>query len=283
MLRVVLANVNRSSLSHDLVSKLVVEQQVDLLIITEPNIYEVVRTGWIVDTDGDVAIKDVSGRIAWNLTTTAKGIVAVETEAVLTVGAYVSPNCDLGEFTKFIDTLHGIVANAHKRIMLLGNFNSKFVVTGCMYTNRRGEILSDLMGSIGCHCINDGTPTYKVRGHTAVLDLTILDNRWMNDQWDWQLLPYNVASDHLATILSLKDCDFSTGYRSIPLRPLAVQIENIVNRTAARLSSINNVTPEALTNVIKQEIGREEHRDRNRGPVYWWTSEIAIKRQLLQS
>ncbi|XP_075236525.1 uncharacterized protein LOC142333388 [Lycorma delicatula] len=160
-------------MSHDLVSELVIEQRADLLIITEPNKYLVARSGWMVDTNGDVAIMDVSGRIAWRLTSRSGGMLAVESDSTLAIGAYVSPNCDINEFTRRLDIIQGVVNNARKKVIILGDFNSKAIAAGSAYTNRRGEILTDMMRAISCLCVNDGTPTYEARGHSSVLDLTI--------------------------------------------------------------------------------------------------------------
>ncbi|XP_075213635.1 uncharacterized protein LOC142319848 [Lycorma delicatula] len=156
-----MVNANRSMMSHDLVSELVIEQRADLLIITEPNKYLVARSGWVVDTNGDVAIMDVSGRIAWRLTSRSGGMLAVESDSTLAM--CLSPNCDIHEFTRRLDIIQGVVNNARKKVIILGDFNSKAIAARSEYTNRRGEILTDMMGEISCHCVNDGTPTYEAR------------------------------------------------------------------------------------------------------------------------
>ncbi|XP_075217825.1 uncharacterized protein LOC142322632 [Lycorma delicatula] len=132
---------------------------------------------------------DVSGNIAWSLKYRTKGIVAIETTSALIVGVYVSPNVEHIVFISFMDRLQRIIVNTDKRLILLGEFNSKSIAAGSNYTNRRGEVLDDLMETARCHCINDNAPTYKARGHSSVLDLTILDNRWRSDQWEWKVLP----------------------------------------------------------------------------------------------
>ncbi|XP_075228110.1 uncharacterized protein LOC142328290 [Lycorma delicatula] len=157
------------------------------------------------------------------------------------------------------------------------------VMAGSSYTNRRGQILTDLLETTGCHCINDGTPTYVARGHQSVLDLTIVDNRWKSEQYDWMVLLDDIASDHCATILDLRDANFERmEYPPLPSF-LAKQIELIVNRTADRLKDRQQQTPEALSNIIKQEIDRVASNAARRRNVYWWTTEIGNMRQELQS
>ncbi|XP_075225257.1 uncharacterized protein LOC142326562 [Lycorma delicatula] len=270
-------------MSHDLVSELVIEQRADLLIIMEPNKYLVARSGWMVDTNGDVAIMDVSGRIAWRLTSRSGGMLAVESDSTLAIGSYVSPNCDIHEFTRRIDIIQGVVNNARKKVIILGDFNSKAIAAGSAYTNRRGEILTDMMGEISCHCVNDGTPTYEARGHSSVLDLTIIDDRWSREHWDWRVLPHDVASDHHATMITIKGSDYVTREKLPYSSFTKEQIQIIIDRTAERIINIENLTPVALTNVIRQEMGRVAHRRANRHSVYWWNMEIETLRGLLQS
>ncbi|XP_075232214.1 uncharacterized protein LOC142330655 [Lycorma delicatula] len=163
MYKTLFANVNRSLLAHDLVARVVAEKDIDLLAVAELNRYEAAKSSWITDTEGDVAIMLVSSNIHWRLRFRVKGIVALENESVMLVAVYVSPNIDLADFTRFIDTLQGVIINSLKKLVMLGDFNSKMVNAGSSYTNRRGQILADLMETIGCRCVNDGTPTYVAK------------------------------------------------------------------------------------------------------------------------
>ncbi|XP_075210164.1 uncharacterized protein LOC142317483 [Lycorma delicatula] len=272
-LRVLQTNVNRSRLSHDLVSRLIVEKNVDFLIVTEPNIYEAARTGWHTDTAGNVAIKDVSHKIAWKLIFRGKGVVAAETLSATIVGVYISPNVD------------NVITNSDKKIIMLGDFNSRLVAAGGRSTNRRGEMLMELMETVGCQCINDDTPTFEARGHTSVsiLDLTILDDRWRRQQWSWQVLQQDIACDYYATMVTLKDISFNSYDRETVPRFTAEQIEAITGKVAIRLAAIEQLTPETLANIIKQEMYREKHNGVRKRMVYWWTGEIAYLRQILQN
>ncbi|XP_075217986.1 uncharacterized protein LOC142322795 [Lycorma delicatula] len=109
---------------------MVAQKNVDLLVITEPNIYEAARTGWYADTEGDVVFKDVSHRVACRLNFRGKGIVALETSKTLIVGVYISPNVALSELISFLDMIQDVVSNTHKKIIMLGDFNSRLVAAG---------------------------------------------------------------------------------------------------------------------------------------------------------
>ncbi|XP_075220705.1 uncharacterized protein LOC142324024 [Lycorma delicatula] len=138
MYRTLFANVNRSILAHDLIARVVVEREVDFLAVAKPNRYEAAKSCWIADTQGDVAIMVINHNIHWRLRFRGRGVVALENETVMIVGVYVSPNIELAEFTRFLDILQGLTTNSPKRLLMLGDFNSKMVMAGSSYMNRRG-------------------------------------------------------------------------------------------------------------------------------------------------
>ncbi|XP_075225745.1 uncharacterized protein LOC142326898 [Lycorma delicatula] len=123
MLKVLLANTNRSSLPLDLINELAIEQNIDIIIITEPNIYEAARTGWMADTVGDVVIKNMSGRLALSFKTRTEGFVVAETDSTIIAGAYVSPNISIGDYEKYLDSIHRILSCESKKVIMMGDFN----------------------------------------------------------------------------------------------------------------------------------------------------------------
>ncbi|XP_075233843.1 uncharacterized protein LOC142331696 [Lycorma delicatula] len=196
---------------------------------------------------------------------------------------YISPNVDCRVFNSSLDVLQNVVNNTDKKIIMLGDFNSRLVATGGRRMNKRGELLTELMETVGCHCINDDTPTFEARGHTSILDLAILDNRWRNQQWNWEILQQDKASDHYATMLILEDISFKSNDQTPVLRFSVDQMDVITNRVAARLSTMENFAPEAFSNIIKQEMDKESRNGVKKHMVYWWTREIAYLRQTLQA
>ncbi|XP_075232296.1 uncharacterized protein LOC142330734 [Lycorma delicatula] len=172
-----------------------------MIIITEPNIYEAAKTGWMADTVGDVVIKNMSGRLVLSFKTRTEGFVVAETDCTIIAGAYVSPNISIGDYEKYLDSIHRIVSCESKKVIMMGDFNCKSRLAGSSYNNRKGELLADLMESLGYYCINDNTPTFEARGHCSVLDLVIIDGRWGSDQYEWRVLDQDIASDHFAVKL----------------------------------------------------------------------------------
>ncbi|XP_075210153.1 uncharacterized protein LOC142317472 [Lycorma delicatula] len=153
---------------------------------------------------------------------------------------------------------------------------------GCSGSNRRGELIEELMESLGGRCLNDGTPTYEARGHYSVLDLVIADNRWSMDQLELTVMDNDISSDHLPLHLIIKEGNDFVVERPFVTRPTARQVDKILDKVAQRLRNMIELTPDTLTSVIQQEMDKELRAIGGRRQVYWWSNEIARLRDNLQ-
>ncbi|XP_075210463.1 uncharacterized protein LOC142317798 [Lycorma delicatula] len=219
--------------------------------------------------------------MALSFTERAEGVLATELDSIIIVAAYVSPNISIIDYEKFLDSIYRILSRQNKKFVLLGDFNCKTVYAGCSHSNRRGELIEEFMESIDGHCINDGTPTYEARGHYSILDLVIIDNRWLRDQCELTVLDNDIASDHFSLQLVIRDGTHTAVERPIVIRPTARQVDKIVDKVSQRLSTIIELTPDTLTSIIQQEMDREIRATRSRRQVYWWSNEIACFRNTL--
>ncbi|XP_075210360.1 uncharacterized protein LOC142317698 [Lycorma delicatula] len=270
MIKLLLANVNRSVLSHDLLYRLAIECDVDLLAITEPNIHQSAKSGWMADTVGDAINRNVSNRVTLSFKERAEGVIVTELESTIIVTAYVSPNITIADYDRFLDSIYRILSKKSKKFVLLGDFNCKTTFAGCSRSNRRGELIEELMESLGGRCLNDGTPTYEARGHYSVLDLVIADNRWSMDQLELTVMDNDISSDHLPLHLIIKEGNDSVVERPFVTRPTARQVDKIVDKVTQRLRNMIELTPNTLTSVIQQEMDKELRATGGRRQVYWW-------------
>lgn len=158
------------------------------MVTIEPNRYTTPKSEWCADAIGNVAIQNVSGMWGWQLFYRGEGILAVELSGFLLTGAYISPNCNLPEFEAYMGRLHGIVARSDKKVILVGNINSKVIVAGSSYTNRCCDSLVEFMMTAGLFCLNNNTPMYEARGLRSVLELTILGNKWDRSRCSWRVV-----------------------------------------------------------------------------------------------
>ncbi|XP_075210366.1 uncharacterized protein LOC142317705 [Lycorma delicatula] len=277
-----MVNANRSALSHDLVNELAMKDDTDLLVITEPNIHESAKAGWIVDTVGDVILRNFSGRVALNFKSRDEGVLVVEMDTVVVAVAYVSPNISIQDYGRFLDSIHTILTREARKFILLGDFNCKLTLAGCTYNNRRGELMADLIESLGGYCINDGTSTFVARGHRSILDLVIIDGRFLRYQFELTVLDDDISSDHFPLRLIFKDSNYTAVDRLICSRPTTQQIERIVDKVTERIQNMTELTPELVTVIIQREMDKEMRKSNTRRHVYWWNNEIMRFREILQ-
>ncbi|XP_075213826.1 uncharacterized protein LOC142320032 [Lycorma delicatula] len=175
------------------------EIDVDLLVITEPNRIEAARHVWTTDTAGDVAVRSYSNRIGWQLHHRGEGILAIILPNFVLVAGYVSPNIGIAEYELYIDEIQRVILQSPKRAVVMGDFNCKATIAGSSYTNRRGQIFTEMMMATDMICLNDDSYTFEARGHRSVLDLKLVDNSWDPSLYQWRVLRSETGSDHFAT------------------------------------------------------------------------------------
>ncbi|XP_075223860.1 uncharacterized protein LOC142325714 [Lycorma delicatula] len=245
----------------------------------------------MANTVGDAIIRNVSNRAALSFKERAEGVIVTELESTIIVTAYVSPNITIADYDRFLDSNYRILSRQSKKFVLLGDFNCKTKsllvakfrwFAGCSRSNRRGELIEELMESLGGRCLNDGTPTYEARGHYSVLDLVTADNRWSMDQLELTVMDNDISSDHLPLHLMIKEGNDFVVERPFVTRPTARQVDKIVDKVAQMLRNMIELTPDTLTSVIQQEMDKELRATGGRRQVYWWSNEIARLRDNLQ-
>ncbi|XP_075210256.1 dynein heavy chain 2, axonemal kl-2 [Lycorma delicatula] len=200
-----------------------------LQILEEPT----ARQDWWADTAGDVAVKNVSNKYGWQLHYWGEGMIAVVLPGMVLIAGYVSPNVDLDIYEQYINELQGVVVRSPRRVVLLGDFNCKTTAAGSNYTNRRGEIFTDMMVMTGLFCLNDTYEAYE--DHRSVLDLTLVDNRWDPTMFQWCVMRAETASDHYATLLVMKDTLTCNVDIHRPLHLTDRQVDIIVDRISSKL------------------------------------------------
>ncbi|XP_075228209.1 uncharacterized protein LOC142328386 [Lycorma delicatula] len=173
--------------------------------------------------------------------------------------------------------------NAPKSTIVVGDFNCRTVAAGAGSSNNRGLALEELLGTTGLVCINDGSPTFYARGHSSILDLVLIDGRFPPDMVRMQDLQVETASDHLAVSVEIHDTETHARNQHLCFRLSERQIETIVRKVATKITDGRPVTPDTLQQIMITELARLPERATRHHPVYWWSSDIADQRRVLQS
>lgn len=75
---------------------------------------------------------------------------------------YFSPNAELGKFLSFLEELQKNVLNDKNKIIILGDFNAKSVIWGSAKTDKRGNMLMEMLANMDFAVIMAGKgPRFK--------------------------------------------------------------------------------------------------------------------------
>ncbi|XP_075213781.1 uncharacterized protein LOC142319987 [Lycorma delicatula] len=283
MLKVLLINNNRSLLSNDLVEEIANRGSYDFILAIEPNVCSVSRAEWMADTVGNVALRRATVNRGFGLHHRAEGTLAIELDEYVIFGIYICPNVSTGEYQNRMIQLQRLIMQSSKRVIILGDLNCKTMAAGAESTNARGEAPEDFLAATGTTCLNNGTPTFRARGHESILDLVIIDWRMALNLATVSVLEEETGSDHLAVSLEVMNTLAAPNLRN-PIRRLTErQVQIVVERSAQRIIEVRRLNPDILQNIIGEEISNVPGRDVKQYSVYWWNQGIADQRTVLSS
>ncbi|XP_020296050.1 uncharacterized protein LOC109860997 [Pseudomyrmex gracilis] len=150
MARFLQANLNRSRPAQDLALQYCVEEEVGVSVFSElhtvPN-----RPHWAGSTDSLCAVhwRPCSCPNLCRLIGAGKGFVAIKIGKWVVFSCYFSPNRDLAEFERYLDSL-GVAVRPHLpgAVIVAGDFNAKYPEWGSVRWDRRGRLLASWADSI---------------------------------------------------------------------------------------------------------------------------------------
>ena len=91
------------------------------------------------------------------------------------------------------------------KTVVVGDFNAKSKLWGCVYSDNRGRIIEDLLDENNFCCINDGQPTYThYDGTQSHLDLSLVCST-LAAKSNWAVYDDTMGSDHSPAITRLFD------------------------------------------------------------------------------
>lgn len=198
-------NLNRSRTAHDLLEETARYLQVDLCVLSEPNVSITRRkklTGWTVDNKVDAALWWTDHNTTLSTTDQGQGdgYAWVTLENNLRVySCHYSPNRTAQDFQRFLEEMEkSIELNNHRKIVVSGDFNAAATQWGSDTTTKRGQLLLEWMAQNGLTVLNDGVkPTFLRREQRSYIDLTLCDEHTATKTTNWTALDeVESLSDH---------------------------------------------------------------------------------------
>lgn len=119
------------------------ENNIDIVIVAEPNIHMAKGNRWLINKHNDAAFYIPSRRINIKSCETQKrGFVSIEIDECVIYSCYTSPNGSIEEFNDILTSLKAdIIKQKSEKILVGSDFNAKSGVWGSRDTNARGENL----------------------------------------------------------------------------------------------------------------------------------------------
>ncbi|XP_075232215.1 uncharacterized protein LOC142330656 [Lycorma delicatula] len=137
-------NTNRFRQSVDLTWELTFRNNVEIILLSEPNRGAVTGPTWVIDRCMDAAIGFPVARVPVAGNGNGSGFVWADLVDVVLISCYHSPNTTTEDFVGFLDALEKVVRQHRGRnILMAGDFNAKSPEFGGNVRNIRGNLLAD--------------------------------------------------------------------------------------------------------------------------------------------
>lgn len=191
MISFIQCNLNHCGMAQDMVTKYMVDQNIDIALISDPHQAGMRSSKWLV-SDGT---RRAAIYIACSSTTIANVIrdpefISARLNGVQVYSCYASPN---QPFCDFVNLLHRLedsirLTDPGVPVLLTGDFNARSAAWGDWVNDPRGDEMALLIESLDLVTINSGsTPTFP-RGAGSIVDVTASSESLARRIGDWRVM-----------------------------------------------------------------------------------------------
>lgn len=279
--KILQTNLGRCRAAHDIADAVAAEKEIDLVIISEPNVNLVRKGKLLSDNRTDVAISVKNRNVGISKVEKGEGFVKVLFEDWLLVGCYISPNVSIQIFKDFIDSVMTQLRDHRGEAILAGDLNAKSVLWGSPYSDARGDYISEWAAELNLVICNTGkTPTFERGTSSSFIDVTGATAKIAKKIRGWEVLRGEVLTYHNHIIFEV---DLGTSFISKPkhkqvffdrdkyLTKIREERENAKIDTLEDLMSVINKASKESTRIIKGN---------KRKMPFWWNESIENQRRL---
>lgn len=292
MIKFLQVNAHRSSACHDLVDKVTSEQNISMLLISEPNKILVTNNSldWIIDQRGDAAIKLADKNLRVENVGRGQGFVWVKVDELHIFSCYISPNVPNQAFVNYLDKLKDEIRQSTcDKILLGGDFNAKSQEWGSNREDQRGTILSEWIVETGLEILNRGdTPTFVRGSSSSRVDITLSSKSLFRRVINWRVSDEENLSDHQNIYFDIKANNNSQAcptkdkqkwrYDEKKKEKFQEILKRKLQQKEANPEQCKVVIQEACEEVFGAKDGKSHKK-----PVYWWNAEVAQLRKACHS
>ncbi|KAJ8928738.1 hypothetical protein NQ314_018663 [Rhamnusium bicolor] len=153
---------DKSDLSHDIAYAEACEKNVDLIIISEPNVHLTRDRDYLSDNRNDVTVQLRNKNIGITRVVKGEGFVKLTFDNWHLYCCYISSNIPLQAFKEYIDSIMVQIRDDGVEAIFAGDLNAKSSLWGSPFTDVRGDYVTEWAAELDLVIINtDTTPTYE--------------------------------------------------------------------------------------------------------------------------
>lgn len=278
-MKVLQVNLNRCINAHNLLKQFILENGIDLCLVSEPNIF--LSQEWSGMQNTDARIWKSNANIYAEREGCGTGFSWLETEKIIFVSLYSSGNERNEILEMILNEVSTLKRSTSKEVVIGGDFNAKSPSWGSNILNHRGRIVMEWIESENLIISNQGnTPTFKKRNMESVIDITLVTEGLSQSIENWNVLDdFENGADHqyirfdielTENRLQHRDRHDDRGWN---LKSFDVEQLKILMRNKNE-DDIRN--PEDLTALIAEMCSKtmKKKGNRRRREAHWWNESI---------
>lgn len=280
-MKVLQTNLGRARAAHDLAMTVACEENIDLLIISEPNKNIASSSQYLADSRMDVAVLPINKSVGIHNHTVRNGYVILDMGGWRIFCCYCSPNISLEDYKAYTDTLMSEVTSGTGEVIIAGDLNTKSVLWGSPVTDSRGNYLMEWISSLDLVVVNRGLAPTFVRGNSkSYIDVTLASPKLGGAIEKWEVLEGEFMTYHQHIRFEIVSKKTPSASDRIP-KPFFHKAK-FVEVLADKLHAVPfTMTLAAFLEVIEQATNESliyPPRNETKFP-YWWNTEIGEQRK----
>lgn len=195
------SNLNHCSAAQDLLAQYMVEEEIDVALISDPYRADAHSTSWLTSAGSSRAAIYIArnGVTIANLIRDPK-FISARLNGVQVFSCYASPNQPLVDFGDLLQRLGDCIRSIQRGVPILvaGDLNARSASWGDQIVNQRGHELSSLVESFNLVTLNEGTTPTFARGAGSVVDVSFASESLANRVINWRVLDlvFNFSDHH---------------------------------------------------------------------------------------
>jgi hypothetical protein len=270
-----------------------VEENADVVIISEQYRDYTEENGWFADSGGRAAVYVDRNIAVDEIGPKELGFRWVVIRGIRVYSCYWSPNLPFSQFEDFATRLEISVRGSTLPVIVAGDFNAKSQEWGSPMEDRKGRLLADWAASLGLLVCNRGNkPTFSRGSSESFIDCTFASGQLFSRIFNWEVSEKESLSLHhyisfKMTIIGRTNVGTASqvtrgwSTRSLDLIKLKARLKNDAQSTMVSSCSAEEHAAALTTWLtdISDMCMRRRSSIIGRKPVPWWSSTIADMRK----